>query len=107
MNLYSGKNLEEALDRAADGENVDVEYLQYRIITNEEGQWEIEAYFVADVIDLQAMIVAVKDYDNYNLGEFNADYFEGKTIDVKGFVDYFDGDYQIEIYSVNDVTIHH
>ena len=35
-----------------------------------------------------------------------ADYFEGKTIDVKGFVDYFDGDYQIEIYSVNDVTIH-
>ena len=35
-----------------------------------------------------------------------ADYFEGKTIDVKGFVDYFDGDYQIEIYSVKDVTIH-
>ena len=37
----------------------------------------------------------------------SADYFEGKTIDVKGFVDYFDGDYQIEIYSFNDVTIHH
>ena len=36
----------------------------------------------------------------------SADYFEGKTIDVKGFVDYFDGDYQIEIYSVKDVTIH-
>ena len=35
-----------------------------------------------------------------------ADYFKGKTIDVKGFVDYFDGDYQIEIYSVDDVTIH-
>ena len=35
-----------------------------------------------------------------------ADYFNGKTIDVKGFVDYFDGDYQIEIYSVKDVTIH-
>lgn len=35
-----------------------------------------------------------------------ADRFEGKTIDVKGFVDYFDGDYQIQIYSVKDVEIH-
>ena len=51
MNLYSGKNLEEALDHAADGENVDVEYLQYRVITNTEDKCEIEAYFVADVID--------------------------------------------------------
>ena len=51
MNIYSGKNLEEALDHAADGENVDVEYLQYRVVTNTEDKCEIEAYFVADVID--------------------------------------------------------
>jgi spoIIIJ-associated protein len=51
MNIYSGKNLEEALDHAADGENVDVEYLQYKVITNTEDKCEIEAYFVADVID--------------------------------------------------------
>lgn len=51
-------------------------------------------------IDLRTIVL----YDN---GEkVTADYFEGKTIDVKGFVDYFDGDYQIEIYSVHDVTIH-
>lgn len=51
-------------------------------------------------IDLRTIVL----YEN---GEkVTADYFEGKTIDVKGFVDYFDGDYQIEIYSVNDVTIH-
>ena len=56
MNLYSGKNLEEALDRAADEENVDVEYLQYRVISQTEEKCEIEAYFVADVIDY------VKDY---------------------------------------------
>jgi len=56
MNLYSGKNLEEALDHAADGENVDVEYLQYRVITQTEDKCEIEAYFVADVIDF------VKEY---------------------------------------------
>ena len=43
-------------------------------------------------------------YDNGTL--VTADYFEGKTIDVKGFVDCFDGEYQIEIYSVKDVVIH-
>ena len=51
MNLYSGKTLEEALDHAADGENVDIEYLQYRVITKTDDKCEIEAYFVADVID--------------------------------------------------------
>lgn len=51
MNVYSGKNLDEALDRAADGENVDIEYLQYRVLTNTSDKVEIEAYFVADVID--------------------------------------------------------
>lgn len=35
-----------------------------------------------------------------------ADYFNGATIDIRGFVDYFDGDYQIQIYSVNDVEFH-
>ena len=43
-------------------------------------------------------------YDDGTL--VTADYFLGKTIDVRGFVDCFDGDYQIEIYSVKDVTIH-
>ena len=35
-----------------------------------------------------------------------ADTFAGKTIDVKGIVDYFDGTYQIKVFSVNDITIH-
>ena len=30
--------------------------------------------------------------------------FEGKTINVKGIIDYFDGQYQIKLYSMNDVT---
>ena len=51
-------------------------------------------------IDLRTIVL----YEN---GEkITADYFTGKTIDVKGFVDYFDGEYQIEIYSVKDVHIH-
>ena len=51
-------------------------------------------------IELRTIVL----YDNGTL--VTADYFKGKTIDIKGFVDLFDGDYQIEIYSVNDVTIH-
>ncbi len=35
-----------------------------------------------------------------------ADYFNGKTIDVKGTVDYYNGDYQIEVTSLNDIVIH-
>lgn len=34
------------------------------------------------------------------------DAFEGKTIDVKGIVDYYDGEYQIKVFAVNDITIH-
>ena len=81
MNLYVGKNLDEALDKAADAENVDVEYLQYRIVRESENEVEIEAYFVADVIDY------VKGYLNTvltNMGlkvELTAKY-EGEVINV-------------------------
>ncbi len=51
MNIYVGENIEEALDKAADGENVDVEYLQYRVLSQTDKEVKIEAYFVADVID--------------------------------------------------------
>lgn len=81
MNLYVGKDLNEALDKAADAENVDIEYLQYRVIREDENEVEIEAYFVADVIDY------VKGYLNTVLTnmelkvELNAKY-EGEVINV-------------------------
>ena len=81
MNLYTGKDLNEALDKAADAENVDIEYLQYRITRETENEVEIEAYFVADVIDY------VKGYlntvlTNMNLSvELSAKY-EGEVINV-------------------------
>ena len=34
------------------------------------------------------------------------DHFLGKTIDVKGIVDYFSGDYQIRVLTLKDITIH-
>jgi DNA/RNA endonuclease YhcR with UshA esterase domain len=32
--------------------------------------------------------------------------FIGKTIDVKGIVDYYNGSYQIKVFSMKDITIH-
>lgn len=34
-----------------------------------------------------------------------ADHYEGKTIDVKGIVDYYDGTYQIKVFSADNITI--
>jgi len=34
------------------------------------------------------------------------DAFEGKTIDVKGLVDYYNGAYQIKVFSVNNINVH-
>ena len=81
MNLYTGKSLEEALDKAAADQNVDIEYLQYRILKQTDEEVEIEAYFVADVIDY------VKSYLNTVLTnmelkvELTAKY-EGEVINV-------------------------
>ena len=33
------------------------------------------------------------------------DYFDGKTIDVKGIIDCFNGTYQIKVFSINDIAI--
>ena len=42
---------------------------------------------VTDTIEMEAMIVATKDYDSYNLAEFNGDYFEGMGFKIsKGSV---------------------
>lgn len=34
------------------------------------------------------------------------EYFKGKTIDVKGIIDCFQGTYQIKVFSLNDIVIH-
>jgi micrococcal nuclease len=34
------------------------------------------------------------------------DVYEGKTIDVKGLVDYYNGTYQIKVFSADNITVH-
>ena len=35
-----------------------------------------------------------------------ADAYEGKTIDIKGFVAYYDGSYQIKVLAARDIIVH-
>ncbi len=44
----------------------------------------------------------LKDEDGKIVTE---DYFTGKTIDVRGIVDYYDGSYQIKVFSLKDIVV--
>ena len=57
----------------------------------------------ADGYEISVRTTVLTD-ENGNLVTEN--YFIGKTIDVKGTVDYFNEGYQIEVTSLNDIIIH-
>ena len=57
----------------------------------------------ADGIEITVRTIVLYDAEGNLITEA---YFAGKTIDVKGVVDRFSGQYQIKLFSVNDVTIH-
>ena len=46
--------------------------------------------------------VVLRDADGYVI---TADAYQGKTINVQGIVDYFSGDYQIKVFSTDDIEI--
>ena len=46
--------------------------------------------------------VVLRDADG---NVITADAYNGKTIDVRGIVDYFSGDYQIKVFSASDITV--
>ncbi len=52
---------------------------------------------------VQVRTIVLYDEDGALVTE---DYFMGKTIDVKGIITFFSGDYQIKLFSVHDVVVH-
>ena len=49
---------------------------------------------------------AYRNQDGYSLFEVTADAYEGKTINVKGIVDYYTySGYQVKVFSPDDITI--
>ena len=51
------------------------------------------------------IIVRTAVLKDANGNRITEDYFKGKTIDVKGLVAYYNGNYQIRLISVNDVVV--
>lgn len=56
-----------------------------------------------DGVTISVRTVVLID-DDGNL--VTAEAYEGKTIDVRGIVDYFDGAYQIKVFTEKDITVH-
>lgn len=54
-------------------------------------------------VTIDVRTVVIKDADGNIVTE---DDFKGTTIDVLGIVDYFNGSYQIKVYSFSDIYIH-
>ena len=56
-----------------------------------------------DGVTISVRTIVLED-ENGNL--ITSEAFEGKTIDVKGMVDFYSGSYQIKFFSMKDITIH-
>ena len=56
----------------------------------------------ADGIPVAVRTVVLTDANGNLITE---DTYKGKTIDVRGIIDYFDGQYQIKVFSAKDITI--
>jgi DNA/RNA endonuclease YhcR with UshA esterase domain len=56
-----------------------------------------------DGVTISVRTIVLTD-DNGNV--ITADAYRGKTIDVKGIVDCFDGEYQIKVMDDNYITVH-
>lgn len=66
-----------------------------------KGAFTLTCEIDGQYIDVRTTVLTDKDG---NL--VKADVYEGKTIDVKGIVDYYNGSYQIKVFSADNITIH-
>ena len=66
-----------------------------------KGAFTLTCMVDGKVVDVRTTVLVDKDG---NL--VTADIYEGKTIDVKGIVDYYNGSYQIKVFSADNITIH-
>jgi DNA/RNA endonuclease YhcR with UshA esterase domain len=56
-----------------------------------------------DGITVSVRTVVLYDANNQLI---TADAYSDKTIDVRGIVDFFDGSYQIKVFTAKDIVIH-
>ena len=74
--------------------------------TQTEGSASKGAFTLTCVVDGQYVDVRTTVLTDKDGNLVKADVYEGKTIDVKGIVDYYNGSYQIKVFSADNITIH-
>ena len=57
-------------------------------------------------VDGKTIVVRTTKLYNEDMSLVTQDRYLGKTIDVVGIIDSFDGEYQIKVFDVNDIVIH-
>ena len=82
---------------------VSIKNLTFKSAKTSENSDALTLYCEVDGKEVQLHMPAI--YDAYNQ-PITAQYFDGKTFDVKGIVDVFYETYQIEFYSIDDITFH-
>lgn len=73
--------------------------------TNEDSSSKGAMTLTCEVDGIKVTLRTVVLYDESG-NIITQDAYLGKTISVKGMVEYFSGDYQIKIFSASDITIH-
>ena len=79
--------------------------VKYVSTTTTEGSSDFGAMTLtceANGVNIKVRTTVFRDQNGDLLTE---EYFYGKTIDVKGIIEYFKGDYQIKVFSPNDIII--
>ena len=92
-----------ALDTSIQMKNLEVKSVYTTTNESSSSKGAMTLTCVANGITVKVRTVVLYDENNKIV---TADTYQGKTIDVKGFVDYFDGEYQIKVFSTKDITIH-
>ena len=103
----AGEKKEFAYAELALGSSIEMQNLAVKDIyttTNEESSSKGAMTMTCEVDGIQVDVrtVVLTDADGKLITE---DTYKGKTIDVKGIVDYFDGTYQIKVFSADDIII--
>ena len=74
--------------------------------TDNEESSQNGAMTITCEVDGKTLTVRTTVLWNENGQKITADLFENAMIDVKGLVDRYDGEYQIKVFSIDDITLH-
>lgn len=77
-----------------------------RIYTTNNGGDSDGAMTLTCSVNGKTVVVRTTLLYNPDMSLVTEDRYAGKTIDVVGIIDYFDGEYQIKVFDVNDIVVH-